>query len=1093
MFQAANNPVYVTSVYMRRPWFVTLILITLNWSICFGQTSSAITPTPTIINVFIPEDIGECATTPCLNASACIDNVNSRCFYTTSDDSFFSNCENSVRSNGYFCWCEPGWTGTRCEINIDECAPTPCLNGGTCHDGINQFTCDCVSGFTGSRCQFDTIIEVNNVTVPVCRKHLCESMGCSEGDQTTPKFCHCDKACKFFDDCCADYKDACSHDQQSEFQSILQSRDLATADRECVTVDIDPSTRILPLDGILFSDDSYWMVSKCSKDLGVVSKRCQEPVCNDTLSTIPVIDSLGITYRNVYCAVCHNVRTSELTAWETILDCRYFPPDLNEIDVNFLCSTCRLILNPPAIARKCEPRARSRCVSDADEARNAGCKTYTALIDVSGKIYRNPHCFLCSIHDKNVTFDDYDVNCGGTHFPIYTLPDSDSESCCDSQRPGPNPGYPGGLPLSVVLDFGSSSSVKILRNTDIIIETTITCPEGEVYVEHQDASSDCIPVRCDEGFNLQDGKCLPKTSDLPCGTDELNTTIYTLTVTLHTEACKHNWFKNVSEELLPHLFGTDLLDDVIILNVSITCTDRMNSVDFMYTVGGTADLLEMIQDQLAVFETINSLQSFPQISSSMINKLEITKSCLESDLEYTCDTEWISENEYTLLIQNGSYVVFLNKSLEWITPNGVEFRVRYQTDNATNKFNKDIQIKICHLDSYLSCPYIRLNVSLFGNLNSSDGMIKYIPNGHVLKPTEYVITANDEILACNFLNQSGVRNVTHTELFEYSNAQTIVSIVGSALSLTAVILTFLTYAVFASLRNRASRLIMNLICALFLGQFLLLFGGNRTENENACVAIAVITHYAWLAAFAWMNALAFELDRTFGNPNNLQKVGKGKKSMFLYMIYAWGSPFLVIIPCLVLHFCQCTHVNFKYGSANACWINDGTANLLTFGVPAAIFLLFNVILFGHTVVGIRSAKRATARLHQDTSTLKRTTDELLIYIKIASLMGFTWIFGYVAAFTGIEALWYIFIILNSLQGLFIFFSFMCNRRVGLLWSEKLKLTSPKAAQKSSTSGTTDRNRAASAPGTQMTGYYSSTQSDFRQDGSDQPLKEETKV
>ncbi|XP_072048194.1 uncharacterized protein [Amphiura filiformis] len=907
-----------------------------------------------------------------------------------------------------------------------------------------------------------TVIEVNNVTVPVCaQKHLCGSIGCSEGDQTTAIFCHCDKACIFFDDCCVDYKDECSHDQQSEFQNMLKSRDLVTADRQSVTVDIGTS------------DDSYWMVSKCSKDLGVVSKKCQEPVCNDTLSTVPVIDSLGITYRNVYCAMCHNVRTSELTAWETTLDCSYWLNDPNEIDINFLCRACRLVLTPPAAARKCEPLI-SGCVSEADEALKGGCEAYTAMIDVSGRIYRNPHCFLCT-SGKDVTFDNYDVHCGGTHFPMYTVPLSESDRFPDYQGGIDPPIWrPGGLPLSVVLDFGSSggaSSIKILRNTDIIIETTITCPEGEVHLEHRDGSWDCIPLRCEDGFKLQDGKCLPKTSDLPCGTDEANNTIITLTVTLHTGACKHNWFKNISEDLLPHLLGTDLSDNVIILNVSITCNDAWtNSVDIMYTLNGTAYLLEIIQDQLAVYETINSLLSFPQTSSSMISKIEITKSCLESDLKYTCDTEWISENEYTLLIQNGSYVVFLNKSLEWITPNGVEFRVRYQTDNETNKFNKDIEIKICHLDSYLSCPYIRMNVSLFGNWNSSDEMIKYIPTGHVLKPTEYFITSNDDILVCNF-NQSVGRNDTHTEsYFEYSNAQTIVSIVGSVLSLIAVILTFLTYAVFASLRNRASRLIMNLIGALFIGQFLLLFGGNKTENGNACVAIAVLAHYAWLAAFAWMNALAFDLDRTFGNPDNLKKVSEGKKSMFLYMIYAWGSPFLIVIPCLVLHFCQCTQVNFKYGSASACWISDGTANLLTFGVPAAIFLLFNVILFGHTVAGIRSTKRATARLHQDTSTLKRSTKELLIYMKIASLMGFTWIFGYVAAFTGIEALWYIFIILNSLQGVFIFISFICNRRVGLLWSEKLRFSGMIAARRSSSSGTSDRNQAASLPGTQMTGY-----------------------
>ena len=36
------------------------------------------------------------------------------------------------RINGYMCTCEAGWTGERCDINIDDCAHNPCQNGGTC-------------------------------------------------------------------------------------------------------------------------------------------------------------------------------------------------------------------------------------------------------------------------------------------------------------------------------------------------------------------------------------------------------------------------------------------------------------------------------------------------------------------------------------------------------------------------------------------------------------------------------------------------------------------------------------------------------------------------------------------------------------------------------------------------------------------------------------------------------------------------------------------------------------------------------------------------------------------------------------------------
>ncbi len=37
--------------------------------------------------------------------------------------------------------------------DIDECASTPCQNGGTCNDDVNSYTCTCNAGYTGSDCE----------------------------------------------------------------------------------------------------------------------------------------------------------------------------------------------------------------------------------------------------------------------------------------------------------------------------------------------------------------------------------------------------------------------------------------------------------------------------------------------------------------------------------------------------------------------------------------------------------------------------------------------------------------------------------------------------------------------------------------------------------------------------------------------------------------------------------------------------------------------------------------------------------------------------------------------------------------------------
>lgn len=54
------------------------------------------------------------------------------------------------------CWCKLGLslslTGNLCQENINECASSPCLNHGTCVDGVASFTCRCEPPYSGPIC-----------------------------------------------------------------------------------------------------------------------------------------------------------------------------------------------------------------------------------------------------------------------------------------------------------------------------------------------------------------------------------------------------------------------------------------------------------------------------------------------------------------------------------------------------------------------------------------------------------------------------------------------------------------------------------------------------------------------------------------------------------------------------------------------------------------------------------------------------------------------------------------------------------------------------------------------------------------------------
>ncbi|XP_067863171.1 cubilin [Heptranchias perlo] len=90
--------------------------------------------------------------------------VNGQCFATISS---------------YECVCDSGWTGTNCTQNINECASTPCQNGGTCTDGVHSYSCTCTTDWTGLQCQIP-----QQVTDPGCGG----TYGDSEGILISPNW-----------------------------------------------------------------------------------------------------------------------------------------------------------------------------------------------------------------------------------------------------------------------------------------------------------------------------------------------------------------------------------------------------------------------------------------------------------------------------------------------------------------------------------------------------------------------------------------------------------------------------------------------------------------------------------------------------------------------------------------------------------------------------------------------------------------------------------------------------------------------------------------------------------------------------------------
>ena len=68
-------------------------------------------------------------------------------------------CYDNVGQN--VCLCAPGFDGTTCEINIDECLASPCLHNGVCTDAVDDYICDCSDTFyEGKSCEIRTYFDI---------------------------------------------------------------------------------------------------------------------------------------------------------------------------------------------------------------------------------------------------------------------------------------------------------------------------------------------------------------------------------------------------------------------------------------------------------------------------------------------------------------------------------------------------------------------------------------------------------------------------------------------------------------------------------------------------------------------------------------------------------------------------------------------------------------------------------------------------------------------------------------------------------------------------------------------------------------------
>ncbi|XP_028402492.1 adhesion G protein-coupled receptor L3-like [Dendronephthya gigantea] len=245
----------------------------------------------------------------------------------------------------------------------------------------------------------------------------------------------------------------------------------------------------------------------------------------------------------------------------------------------------------------------------------------------------------------------------------------------------------------------------------------------------------------------------------------------------------------------------------------------------------------------------------------------------------------------------------------------------------------------------------------------------------------------------------------------------IISTVGSAISLAAIILTMIVYVYYwKALWSPRFVNFMNLCAAIALLDIFSVLRGPFKDDEVPCTAIGILLHFFVLALFMWMLCEGVLLCLLL---TNMFKKNYGRRWYLLVHLVGWGLPALIVI----------TSVGIRgasfYGLDGHCWLSRSRGFIW-----AAIAPMIVVLLASYVVYFLMLHRVLTSHKVQQEDTLGKVKATARASIIIMPVLGFTWTFAILDFFFDELAFKYLFAIFNSLQGLFIFiFHCVMNKQV----------------------------------------------------------------
>jgi hypothetical protein len=335
-------------------------------------------------------------------------------------------------------------------------------------------------------------------------------------------------------------------------------------------------------------------------------------------------------------------------------------------------------------------------------------------------------------------------------------------------------------------------------------------------------------------------------------------------------------------------------------------------------------------------------------------------------------------------------------------------------------------------DEYKIFPNLTVYYIATGTfINFGEYLIDEILNKDQSKTSALIFSNNVTISVCLLLGNNYTETKTDYSTTKISDGLRILTLIGFSVSIICLTLLLITYGLFQELRTVPGLNLMNLSFSMLLSHLIWLIGTTHFIGTGTCNVLAIFDHYLFQVSFLAMSVISFHSCRAFSQPMVGRISNKPWRRFIKYSSFVWLTPAILVAICVTLDKTEAFPVD--YGTS--CWLGTKNAKLYLFLIPLAILLLYNICTFIQTAVSLSRHEK-----NRRTLQLKEGKQNLLICTKLASLVGFPWLFAFFGAlFPHVEAFEYLFVVFVCLQGLYIGMAFLFNKKTLKLYKDRFNI------------------------------------------------------